>query len=482
MFRNLSFRYKIPLRGSILIAFTAAVVTAAIMYRVYEDLKQDVVAASASMGRVLAHPLTTAMLHDDVWRAYEIINSPFKASPDGNANQPEFILVLDIHQKVYVSTQPKQYPMLSGIAGDGLDLAPLRQVFSGKPMRGPQAVDLAGADKFFILTPIISDDVTVGTLVMGYSKSMFLPRFFDMARSAVIMTLLALAVLLPMSWYWAWRMAKPLTQLAECMGKVGPTLPDTAECHLYESNDEIGQVGAAFRRMVGELAKKEALEVQMLLSERLAAVGRLAAGIAHEINNPLGGMLNAIATLRRHGSADPQTAKTISLIERGLIQIKDIIAALLVEARLQSHPLSPQDIEDTRTLVVSDARGKSAQLVWENDILDPLPLPSTLVRQILINLLLNAVAAAEPEGRVRCHIYRDSVNMIMCVENGGQHIPAERMAYLFEPFSSGREGGYGLGLWVIYQIAQQLKGEITVNSQPGDTRFVVTLPIGSQAT
>ena len=280
---------------------------------------------------------------------------------NGNANQPEFILVLDTQQKVYVSTQPKQYPMLSGIAGDGLDLAPLRQVFSGKAdAAGRRSSILAGADKFFILTPIISDDVTVGTLVMGYSKSMFLPRFFDMARSAVIMTLLALAALLPITWYWAWRMAKPLTQLAECMGKVGTTLPDTAECNLYESSDEIGQVGAAFGRMVSEL-KKEALEAQMLLSERLAAVGRLAAGIAHEINNPLGGMLNAIATLRRHGSADPQTVKTISLIERGLIQIKDIIAALLVEARLQSHPLSPQDIEDTRTLVLSDARGKSAE-------------------------------------------------------------------------------------------------------------------------
>ena len=72
--------------------------------------------------------------------------------------------------------------------------------------------------------------------------------------------------------------------------------------------------------------------------------------------------------------------------------------------------------------------------------------------------------------------------MIMRVENGGQHIPPEHMDYLFEPFSTGREGGTGLGLWVIYQIAQQLKGEITVKSQPGDTRFVVTLPIGSQAT
>ena len=480
MFRNLSFRYKIPLRVSVLIAFTAAVVTTAITYRVYENLKQDLLANSESMGRVLAHPLTTAILHDDVWRAYEIINSPFRASADGNGSQPQIVIVLDTRQKVYVSTQPKQYPMLSGLAAGDPELAPLKQAVAGSLAREPKVIDDTGSNRFYIVTPIMSDDVTLATLVMGYSKSMFLPRFFGIARSAVIITLLALAALLPVSWYWAWRMAKPLTSLAECMGRVGTTLPDVAECKLYVSRDEIGQVGAAFGRMLGQLKEKEALEAQMLHSERLAAVGRLAAGIAHEINNPLGGMLNAISTFKKHGNDDPQTTKTLSLIERGLVQIKDIIAALLVEARLRSHPLTAQDIEDTRTLVLADANRKSAELVWENDILDALPLPSTLVRQILINLLLNAIAAVEHEGRVHCHIYRDSGNMIVRVENGGEHIPPERMAYLFEPFAAAREGGYGQGLWVIYQITQQMKGEIMVQSQPGQTCFIVTLPIAEQ--
>ncbi len=233
----------------------------------------------------------------------------------------------------------------------------------------------------------------------------------------------------------------------------------------------------ALRRMLSELQEKEALEKQMLHSERLAAVGRLAGGIAHEINNPLGGMLNAISTFKKHGSNDPQSLKTISLLERGLLQIKNTIAALLVEAKLENHPLTVQDIEDTRTLVLSDAHGKCAEFHWENDVIQTLPLPSTLVRQILINLLLNAIQAVEHRGRVRCHIYRDSTNLIVLVENGGRHIAAEQMSYLFEPFATGRKGGCGLGLWVIYQITQQLNGNIAVESEPGDTRFKVTLPI-----
>lgn len=368
---NLSFRYKIPLRASVLMAFTAAVVTAAIMYRVYDDLKEDLFANAASMGRVLAHPLTAVILHDDVWRTYEIINAPFRASPDTKTRQPQAILVLDAHQKVYVSTQPKQYPILSTLEGADPELTALRQAIAGNKTRDTQAVEVPGVDNFYIVSPIVSDNVGVGTLVMSYSKSMFLPRFLDIARSAIIMTLLALAAVLPITWYWAWRMSMPLTQLAECMAKVGATLPDVAECKLYVSEDEIGQVGAAFGRMLNQLRAKEALEERMLHSERLAAVGRLTAGIAHEINNPLGGMLNAITTFKKHGENDPQTVKkTISLIERGLLQIKDTIAALLVEARLQSHPLTTQDIEDTRTLVLTDARSKSVELVWENDIIE----------------------------------------------------------------------------------------------------------------
>lgn len=158
------------------------------------------------------------------------------------------------------------------------------------------------------------------------------------------------------------------------------------------------------------------------------------------------------------------------------MQIKDTVAALLVEAMVESHPLSRQDIEDTRTLVQTDAHGKQARFHWENDIIDALPLPSTLVRQVLINLLLNALQAIEERGNVFCHVYRDSDSFHVLVKNDGWHIPPERLEYLFEPFSSGKDAGHGLGLWVTYQIVRQLNGEISVKSEPAETRFTVAVP------
>jgi signal transduction histidine kinase len=477
LFRDLSFRYKIPLRATVLAVATALAVTGSLIFREYDELRRDLLLNSESMGRVLARTLIAPMVHDDVWRAFEIINSPFHSGPqEGMAQTAEVVMVLDAKGQIYVSTQPSQYPMLTEPARINPEYARLQQAILDYRGTEPTAIEIPGSNNIYVITPIVSDGILLGTLVMRHSKTVFLPRFFGIAKRGGLITLLVLAVLLPISWYWGRRMAIPLIQLANCMGKIGPRIPSDLECKLYESKDEIGQVGVAFKRMFNELREKESLENQMMASERLAAIGRLSAGIAHEINNPLGGMLNAISTYKRHGPEDPLTLKTLDLLERGLQQIKDTVAALLVEARVESHPLTRQDIEDTHTLVLPDARKKSARFVWENDILGTLPLPSTLVRQILINLLLNAMKAVEPGGHVYCHIYRTSGSLFILVKNDGKHIPPEDVPYLFEPFSRLSENGHGLGLWVTYQIVRQLQGDIGVKSRPGETRFLVELP------
>jgi two-component system, NtrC family, sensor kinase len=175
------------------------------------------------------------------------------------------------------------------------------------------------------------------------------------------------------------------------------------------------------------------------------------------------------------------TMRTLSLLERGLLQIRETVGALLVEARLESHALTAEDIEDTRTLVAPGAQRKNAQLRWTNELAEPLPLPSTQVRQILLNLLLNAVAAVEHQGRLECSVTRVNGSLRMSITNDGKQISRERLEHLYEPFAMQGEdaaGGSGLGLWVTYQLVQQLNGRIEAESRPAGTRFTVELPIG----
>ena len=115
----------------------------------------------------------------------------------------------------------------------------------------------------------------------------------------------------------------------------------------------------------------------------------------------------------------------------------------------------------------------------DSDLAGPVSLPATLVRQILMNLLLNALHASELSGTVHCNIHHDGDGKLAIdISNTGGSIPDEVMNHLFEPFTSGQESGAGLGLWVTYQIVSQLRGQITVENREGLTRFVVTLPTG----
>ncbi len=481
LFRDLSFRHKIPLRAIVLVLLTAVVLTAANITREYDQLRSDLLDNAQSLGRVLAAALITPMLHDDLWRAYEVIRMPVETQTQSSL-VAELLMVLDPQLRIYVSTDPRTHPVLAELDELGPVFARLADEISTLPptVHG-RALELSEAEDFFVAMPIVFDGVPLGTLLMAYPKSIFEPRFQAIVNRAALVTLLVLLVLLPISAYWGRRMADPLVQLADCMGKVGDTIPPESECRLYESRDEIGRAGTQLRQMLGALREKQALEQQVIASERLAAIGRITAGIAHEINNPLGGMLNAISTYKKHGQAELATTRTLPLLERGLLQIRDTVAALLVEAKVKSHPLTAQDIADLDTLLHPHVAHKRIQLVWEGELTRDVPLPSTQVRQILLNLLLNAVEAADSGTEVVCRTELLQEHLLVKVSNQGEPIPADRLTHLFEPFVGAKPEGHGLGLWVTYQLVTQLGGAIDVKSDASNgTIFSVRLPIGDQ--
>lgn len=475
--KDISLGYKIPLRVAVLVIVTASILASVLVYRSIGDLRENMVANADSIAHVIADTLIEPILHDDVWRAYEIINTPFRIPQDQAKSQgAEYILVLDSSNKVFVSTKPVKFPMLSDAAAIEPDFSSLLKLLPELNTPAPVIIE-THTTSFYLATAIQSDGVRLGTLIMSYSKKPFDQRFYALTRTAILITLLVLTVLLPLGAYWGKRMAAPLLQLSDTMSRITPNLPEPDQIELLESKDEIGQLAKSFKAMLGELKEKEHLQQQVITSDRLAALGRLAAGVAHEINNPLGGMLNAISTFKRHGEQDALTMKTISILERGLLQIKETVAALLVEAKAQTRPFDLNDVTDICTLVQPDIEKKHINFSREIDILEAQRISSTLVRQVIINLLLNAFHATQLHGHVHLHIYRDSAHLFVDVSNDGSHIPQEKVSYLFEPFTSLKEGGSGLGLWVIYQIVQQLGGLITVQSEQDKTQFTVQLPL-----
>ena len=479
---NLSFRYKVPLWGSLLIVGTAAIISSTLLLRSYEELKSDLLRDASNQGRTMATTLFPAMLHDQVWRAYEIIKAPLGRESGKSPGQAESFVVLDRPGHVYVSTDPENLPMLAEFRHLSPEFATLTETIT-RPGGETRVLEPDGSDHLFVTTAIHEEQAHLGTLVQIYSKKVLQSRFRKSAGQAALIAVLVIVLLLPIGWYWGQRTAVPLVRLTERMEELGRRLPEDLSPELYDYQDELGRLYRAYNRTLQQLREKAQIESQMIHSERLAAIGKLTAGIAHEINNPLLGMLTALNTLRHHGESGPRTLKTLTLVERGLIQIKDTVGALLVEAKVKSRDLSPQDMEDVRTLIEPQAREKGVSLRWDSQLNAPLPLPSTSVRQVLINLLLNAIQASGPGGEVAVTITTIDTTLSMVVVNGGQMLTDMQTAHLFEPFANVDERGHGLGLWVCYQIVRQLGGDIAVESEMRDglgrTSFKVTLPVGA---
>ncbi|OGA98935.1 MAG: hypothetical protein A3E79_01780 [Burkholderiales bacterium RIFCSPHIGHO2_12_FULL_61_11] len=472
---DLSLRFKLPLWGGALIVATALALSASFAVQTWDNLKQDLLKNAEDVGLTMARSLFPVMLHDEMWQAFEIVSLPFAANPESAF--AESLIVIDSTRKVYVSSRPEAHPVLSPLVTLGREFNALDRELTLAPDAAIFVRDADAADRIFVAVPIASDGVRLGTLIVAYNKSLLWQRFSRLSNSAVWITLLVLGVLLPINAYWGRRMMEPMRLVTERISHIGSGELQALDPSIYPYRDEIGLLFIAYEKMLSELREKGEFEKEMVKSERMAAVGRLTASIAHEINNPLGGMLNAISTLKRHGSPDPVTQKTISLLQRGLAQIRETVAALLVEAKVKSRPLGASDLEDVRILVAPTAHKLGAELLWSVALPGALALPSTLVRQVLINLSLNAIAAAGRGGQVSVRALAGENQLVLVVENNGKSLLPEQLTRLFEPFTSFSEHGHGLGLWICYRIVTQLGGSIRAESNEELTRFTVLIPL-----
>lgn len=485
MFPNLSYRLKVPLALTAVIVLTEVALTATLLPWAFSDAKRDLRASANSLAKTLSLTVRGPLVKDELWRAYEIVQAPV-ATKDASSPLKD-IVVLDARKQIYTSSQPRQYRVLAPASTLPAELRlALAAVQGGRERFYFNFPSYFATSNAAAAVPVrADDDSVVGYVLLSYEAHRLYDRVAAVLLKIVAVTVPGLLILLPLGWAWGNRIVKPLTSLAALMRKVGNEPPGELERQVEpRGSDEATQLARQFKKMLRQLDEKERLERQVLVAERLAAVGRVSAGIAHEINNPLGGMLNAVDTLSRHGNLDSFAHKTLGLLRRGLAQIRSTVGALLLEARLDSPALQPVDCQDLHTLIGPQLAEKSVKLEWDWSLRRALPLPAHMVRQLILNLLLNAAKAVDVGGRVSVQGATVDGNLVVRVANSGQYIPGEELEHLFEPFSadgmSGDGKAHGLGLWVSYQIVNRLGGTISTSSEPGYTVFEVVLPYAEE--
>jgi two-component system, NtrC family, sensor kinase len=259
-------------------------------------------------------------------------------------------------------------------------------------------------------------------------------------------------------------------------------------------SNEIGYLVQHFELLKDRLVQSRnqlvSAQQQVYQAEKLASVGRLAAGVAHEVNNPLNGIRFCVYGIQNDPSNMPQTERYLGLINEGLQHIESVVQKLLGYARHQpaSFVEASLNAELQRVLDLLEFQLRQKDVVLEAALDPDVPLvrvDPNLMQEMLMNLLLNSIDAIEQGGtiRVRTGSAADD-HVFVSVTDNGSGIQPEHLQQIFEPFFTTKETGQGtgLGLAVTLGIVELHKGAIRVHSVPGKkTTFTVTLPRQGEA-
>lgn len=260
---------------------------------------------------------------------------------------------------------------------------------------------------------------------------------------------------------------------------------------LYDIHGNVRGIITIFRNKT-ELKN---LRQQLLQSEKLAVMGQLAAGVAHEINNPINGIITYIQLLLKRlekNKIDPKTwEKNLKLVQRETVRIGRLVKNLLNFSRKTEpdfrHISLKKLVEETLPLLEDQFLIKNINTIkdYETDKnLDVLGDPNQL-QQVIMNLTLNAVQAVDNQGKIKIHIYSKGTKGSECfvyfeITDNGKGIPQKDLNNIFDPFFTtkvGDEGGIGLGLSIVRQIIKAHHGRIIIKSKIGKgTTVSVRLP------
>jgi signal transduction histidine kinase len=267
----------------------------------------------------------------------------------------------------------------------------------------------------------------------------------------------------------------------------------TARVGFAGRTDDIGQLGRQFNEMIEQLERNRS-EIEQLhrrdmgRAEHLATLGELAAGLAHEIRNPLAGIAGVGDVMGRELPPESASRAVLTDVQNEIVHIQNILNDLLSYARPRPPTFHPANlnttIEQAILLARQQVRARPVKVLFTPDP----SLPSVvhdpaLIQQVVLNLLLNGIQAIPREGTVEVNLTPEDGQVLICVKDNGRGIPPEALPKIFKPFFTTRKEGTGLGLSLANGIVQSHGGTIEARSTPGQgTQFRIHLPIARPKT
>jgi two-component system NtrC family sensor kinase len=354
------------------------------------------------------------------------------------------------------------------------------------------------------------DGKVIGMLYVGMLERPYIDAarrvMFTFTGIAVLCVILLLVIL----YFSTTRIVRPLQEMVEATEKISHG--DLSHRVVVTSRDEIGYLAISFNRMTENLAtaKEELVEwgttlekkvdertralvemqQQMVQSEKLASLGKLSASIAHEINNPLGGILIYAHLIQEDMKKDDPASENLSKIIKETTRCKNIVKDLLEFARSKEPRKGLADLNRTlgRALDIVEQQAAFQDVRIHKQLASDLPAviaDADQLQQVFLNIIINACEAMDGKGDLTLTTARDPAGKTVSVgiQDTGCGMSTAVKSMIFEPFFTTKEvgKGTGLGLAVSYGIITRHEGTISVESEPGKgATFTITLPVGTE--
>ncbi len=352
------------------------------------------------------------------------------------------------------------------------------------------------------------DGAIIGMLYVGMLEKPYIDLRNRLMGTFGLLAGLSMVFLLGLLAFLAANITRPLREMVVAANKIARG--DLTHRVRIRMEDEIGQLGAAFNQMTEDLRNanenltqwgrtlekrveertqelREA-EDQLIRSEKLASLGKMASGVAHEINNPLTSILiNASLMLETCGDGHA-FLEPLTMISEETTRCAQIVKGLLEFARQTPAQIAPADINDvierTAQLIEMQASVRNVKIIKALDTsLPQIELDKNKIRQVFSNLMINAIEAMPTGGTltITSRLNGNGRQVEILFADTGVGIPPENIQKLFDPFFTTKSFGTGLGLAVSYGIVQQRGGTIDVKSEVGrGSVFTVKLPLEEQ--
>jgi two-component system, OmpR family, sensor kinase len=460
---------KVPVLVAGLMITVAFTISQVVLWRSVQDQERNLRLLTSSYLDGLSAAILPATIRGDVWEVFDALD---RSRTRYAAVETRFAVVVLPNGRVLAASDPLRFPVHSELPD------PLRRRFAASD----GLLIEAAIGRAWLTRTLSADGLLVGRLFAEIDIADLL-RF---RREILLMLVLVngcLTLAFALGGYFVLRrMLQPFGVLSRHMQQIQEGCVEAIPgCQHMRVSSEFGQLFERFNAMAQALNERQILQSELADQEKYAMLGRLASGMAHEVNNPLGGMLNAIDTIQAHGN-DPAVLQTsLDFLKRGLAGIRNVARAALVTYKGGSDTrlLTQSDLDDLPFLAQHETGARRLRLEWQNLISESLAIDGAAVRQITLNLFLNACAASPLGGRVAVTAWHSGGMLQITVADDGSGLP-EEMATLLDqaaPATGTAQQSKGLGLWMTGHLIRSLGGHAVVEYPGIGTRVVVSLPV-----